>query len=236
MPSIPTVRMNQIKTGDKIKALAVTILDDQNSNEFLACQDGSTLIKIDFKDPPFEKIPYRTLFYVQGRLNSESDTDHMLNIEVDLEQGHRFVSLKPDTIKLYRGLSVFDILESLPDLSDGKPLPERSEFDGLYLFQLQRHAHFVKLIRDELSCGDFGDTTPRYIKGSAYQKIFTDFKEKMDRNKVQSGQLWSRKSGDQTKKKCFRIKGPFNLDTSANKKKPKSASASSRKNKAEKVQ
>lgn len=228
--------MNQIKTGDKIKALAVTILDDQNANEFLACQDGSTLIKIHFKDPPFETIPYRTLFYVQGRLNSDSGTDQMLNIEVNLEQGHRFVSFKPDTIKLYRGLSVFDILETLPNLSDGKPLPGRNEFDGLYLFQLQRHAHFVKLIRDELTCGDFGETIPRYIKGSAYQKIFADFKEKMVQSKVQSGHLWSGKGGGQTKNNCVRRKGLFNLETSGNDEKTKSASVSSRKHKVDKVQ
>lgn len=228
--------MNQIKTGDKIKALAVTILDDQNANEFLACQDGSTLIKIYFKDPPFDKIPYRTLFYVQGRLNSDSDNDQMLNIEVDLEQGHRFVSLKSETIKLYRGLSVFDILESLPNLSDGKPLPGRNEFDGLYLFQLQRHAHFVKLIRDELTCGDFGETIPRYIKGFAYQKIFADFKKKMVQSKVQSGHLLSGKSSGQTKKKCIRRKALVNLDTKGNKEKTKYDSVSSKKHEVKKVQ
>ena len=228
--------MNQIRTGDEIKALAVTILDNQKSNEFWACQDGSTLIKINFKDPPFAEIPYRTLFYVQGKLYSLSDTDQFLTIEVDLEKGHRFVSLNPETIKLYRGLSVFDVLEPFPKLSDGKPLPERKEFEGLYLFQLQRHAHFIKLIRDELTCGDFGDTTPKYIKGPAYQKIFADFKKKMVQSKVQLGQSWQGTCRDKTNKKSIRRKGPFNLNTSVNKEPAKSASVSSRKHEVEKVQ
>ena len=178
--------MNQIQTDDQIKALAVTILEDQESNEFLACQDGFTLMKIKLKNQNFDTIPLRTLFFVQGKLRTDISSAESLTIEVDLNlENHRFISLNPDTIKLYRGLSVFDILEPIPVLSDKKSFPDRTEFDGLSLFQLKKHAHFVKIVRDELVCGDFGETVPKYIKGLAYKTIFQDFKVRMDKTKAE---------------------------------------------------
>ena len=178
--------MNQIRTDDEIKALAVTILEKQESKEFLACQDGFTLIKIKLKNQNFEKIPLRTLFFVQGKLRTDISSVESLTIEVDLNvENHRFISLNPETIKLYQGLSVFDILESIPVLSDKKSFPDRTEFDGLCLFKLKKHAHFVKIVRDELSCGDFGETIPKYIKGSAYQTIFHDYKNRMNKSKAE---------------------------------------------------
>ena len=173
--------MNQILSGDKIKALAVTILDDQRPEEFLACQSGSTLITIRLKNAPFQTIPFRTLFFIQGKLVQGECFAESLTIEVDLTQDeNRFVSLNPNTIRLYQGLtSVFDILDSLPDLSDKKPFPNRMEFEHLYLFMLEKHAHHLKVVRDELYCGNFDGKTPKYIKGLAYEKLFEDWKLKM---------------------------------------------------------
>ena len=176
--------MNRILSGDRIKALAVTILDDQNSGEFYACQDGTTLIQIRIKNSEFKIIPYRTLFFVEGKLE-ENFNDEKFTINVDLENNQdRFVSFNPNTIRLYQGMkSVFDVLESLPNLSDTKPFPGRHEFENLYLFLLDRQAQKVKIIRDELDCGDFGDQVPKYIRGIAYEKMFLDWTQKMKNQK-----------------------------------------------------
>ena len=177
--------MNRILSGDKIKALAVTILDDQKSVEFFACQNGETLITIQIKNSSFDTIPFRTLFFVEGNLKGDFDAEKF-TIEVDLlNDQHRFVSFNPNTIRLYQGLkSVFDVLESIPSLSDGKPIPDRREFEHLYLFLLDRQAQKVKIIRDEVECGDCGETVPKYIRGVAYEKIFHDWKEKMQNQKA----------------------------------------------------
>lgn len=183
-------RMNKILSGDKIKALAVSILDDQKTSEIFACQSGSTLMKIDLKNANFDSIPFRTLIFLQGTFIQEPCKDESYIIEVDLSKAdHRFVSLKSDTIKLYKGLSVFDILEGLPNLSDTKPFPQRTEFEHLYLFLLQRQAHNVKLIREAVECGDFGNTTPKYIQGQAYEKIFTDYKIRTGYKPKESGMI-----------------------------------------------
>ena len=178
MSVVPTLEnMNKILSGDTIKGLAVSILDDQKTHEIFACQSGSTLMKIDLKNANFDSIPFRTLIFFKGVFKQEPCKDESFIIEVDLsKEDHRFVSLKPDTIKLYKGLSVFDILEGLPGLSDSKPFPQRTEFEGLYLFLLLRQAHNAKLIREAVECGDFGNTIPKYIQGIAYEKIFADYK------------------------------------------------------------
>ena len=169
--------MNKILSGDKIKALAVSILDNQKTSEFFACQSGTTLMKINLKNANFDSIPFRTLIFFQGTFEQELCEDESFIIEVDLSKAeHRFVSIKPDTIKLYKGLSVFDVLEGLPSLSDTQPFPQRTEIEHLNLFLLQRQAHNVKLIREAIECGDFGNTTPKYIQGIAYEKIFIDYK------------------------------------------------------------
>ena len=187
--------MNKILSGDKIKALAVTIADDQSTEEFFACQTGSTLIKICLKNAEFKVIPFRTMFYVQGTLKDGDFSDDVFTIEVDLEKDqNRFVSLNPNTIKLYKGLtSVFDVLDKIPALSDSKKFPDRHEFDHLYLFMLDKHAHYVKVIRDELDCGDFGDKTPKYIKGRAYEKMFSDWKIKSHAQKTKLNLMPCRK-------------------------------------------
>ena len=182
--------MNKILSGDKIKALAVSILDDQKTSEIFACQSGSTLMKIDLKNANFDSIPFRTLIFLQGTFIQEPCKDESYIIEIDLSKAEdRFVSLKSDTIKLYQGLSVFDILEGLPDLSDTKPFPQRAEFEHLYLFLLQRQAHNVKLIREAVECGDFGNTIPKYIKGQAYEKIFMDYKLRTGYEPQESGMI-----------------------------------------------
>lgn len=216
MKSTPTSRMNQLKSGDDIKVLAVTIFDDQNAKEFFACQDGATLIRMILKNPLFKTIPYRTLFYAQGKIKPNRCTDESITIEVDFEKDdQRFISLNPDTIKLYQGLSVFDILESFPSLSDGKPFPDRIEFEGLYLFQLKRHAHFVKIIRDELECGDFGDTTPKYIKGSAYKKLFHGYKERIHEYRKKFSYTSPQKEQVTSKKRIVRRKNQSKLQNRA---------------------
>ena len=169
--------MNKILSHDKIKALAVTILDEQKTNEIFACLSGTTLMKIELKNSKFDSVPFGSLIFFEGKFNKEVCEDELFFIEVDLSQeDHRFVTLKPDTIKMYEGLSVLDILESLPDLSDTKPFPKRIEFENLHLFLLKKHAHSVKLIREAVECGDFGNAKPKYIQGQAYEKIFTDYK------------------------------------------------------------
>lgn len=172
--------MNTITTGDEIKVLAVTLLDDQNTHEFFACQDGSSLYKIRLKNANFNQIPYRTMFFAQGKINNPPETEDYLTVDIDLElKDHRFVSFEPNTVvKSHIGLSVHDHLESLPVLSDSKPVPDRIEFGTLDILLLKKHSHYLRLIRDELACGDFGNITPKYIKGSAYQKLFDDYKER----------------------------------------------------------
>ena len=187
--------MNRILSGDRIKALAVSILDNQKSEEFYACQDGTTLIQIHIKNSEFEIIPYRTLFFVEGKLEGNFN-DEKFTIQVDLQNKQdRFVSFNPNTIRLYQGLkSVFDVLESLPNLSDKKPFPGRHEFENLYLFLLDRQAQKVKIIRDELDCGDFGDQVPKYIRGLAYEKMFHDWTEKMKNQKTTLNLIPNRQS------------------------------------------
>lgn len=187
--------MNRILSDDKIKVLAVSILDNQKSGEFYACQDGTTLIKIRIKNSGFDTIPYRTLFFVEGKLEGDFYGESF-TIEVDLQNDqHRFVSFNPNTIRLYQGMkSVFDVLESLPNLSDKKPFPSRDEFENLYLFLLDRQAQKVKIIRDELDCGDFGDQIPKYIRGLAYEKMFHDWKQKMKIQKENFNLIPNRRS------------------------------------------
>ena len=171
--------MNTIIRGEKIKALAVTFLDNQDSNSFFACQTGSTLMKINLINQPFKVIPYRTLFYVKGELKENPGTSLItVIVNFDLED-NRFISFNPEMIRLRPGLSVFDTLECLPDLSDQKPLPQREEYNQFNFFLLKRHSNSVRVIRNELECGNFGNCTPKYIKGSAYEMIFSDYKERV---------------------------------------------------------
>ena len=184
--------MNKILSTDKIKALAVTIFHDLATDEIFACQSGSTLMKIDLKNANFQAIPNQTLIFLNGEFDKElcSNESEIFHITVDLSHDeHRFVSLKPDSIKIYPGLSVFDVIESIPELSDKKNFPGRTEFDHLCLTLLQKHARGVKLIHDALECGDFGDVVPEYIKGPAYEKIFINYKNRTGYRPVEVGSI-----------------------------------------------
>ena len=185
--------MNRILSGDNIKVLAVTLLDNQTSQDFYVCQNGSCLIRIQMKNSIIETIPYRTICFIQGEVNQSLSTTEILNIDIDLKRdGHRFVSFNPLTLKFDRTLSIHDHLnglETFSNLSDTKSMLTEDDFESLNLYLLQKHSHFLKIIRDELECGDYGDTTPPYIEGSAYQKMFFDYKE---RCRILDGKLDSR--------------------------------------------
>ena len=181
--------MNRIKTDDNIKVLAVSILDDQKHQEFLACQDGSSLIRIRLKNSIFEKIPFQTVFYAQGKVNQSLSTGDTLTIDIDLDNDeNRFVSFSNDSLKFDRTFSVHDHLKSLeriPDLSDKKNMPHEHELEYMDFFALKNHAHYVKIIREELECGDF-TMKPPYIKGTAYEQIYTDY---INRTKIQEAKF-----------------------------------------------
>ena len=174
--------MNRILSGDNIKVLAVSLLDDQTSQDFFVCQNGSSLIRIQIKNSIFETIPYRTICFIKGEINQSLSTDGTLNVAIDLENSdHRFVSFNPMSLKFDRTRSIQDhlnSLETLPDLSDNKPMLKENDFESLDLFLLQKHSHFLKIIRDELECGDYGNTIPPYIQGDAYQKMFFEHKKR----------------------------------------------------------
>ena len=210
--------MNRILTDDKIKALAVTIFHDSATDEIFACQSGSTLMKIDLKNANFQAIPSQTLIFLNGELDKDlcSNESEIFHVKIDLShEDHRFVSLKPDSIRIYPGLSVFDVLESLPEISDKKQFPDRTEFDNLSLTLLQKHARGVKLIHDALECGDFGNVVPAYIKGPAYEKIFNLYKNRTGYRPVENGSIppISRKE----KKKKSAGKSPVNQRKQTNK-------------------
>ena len=173
--------MNRILSDDKIKGLAVTIFDNQKTQEIFACQSGLTLMKIKLKNSTFDTIPNQTLVYFRGQMTHELSQDESttFDIEIDLtKEGHRFISLKPESVKLYKGFSVYDALEKIPELSDTKLFPDKNEFEGLCPLLLKKHAHWAALIHEALECGDFGSSIPECIKGSAYLKIFNEFRER----------------------------------------------------------
>lgn len=212
--------MNRILSDNKIKALAVSILDDQKPNQILACQTGSTLIEIDLKNANFVSIPYQTLIFFHGQQKyvNESDGSENFNIEVDLSNNeHRFVSFKAESIKLYPGLSVFEALEGIPELSDSKAFPERKEFDNLCLFLLKKHARGVKLIRQALECGDFGDSVPDFIKGAAYWKMYINFLERTGYKPAKTGSILPIIHKEKTKKKTTKTSTNQNFQPSQRK-------------------
>ena len=167
--------MNQVVSEDRIKLLAISRLDNQESLNFFACQDGSTLIEIFLKNVTFEKIPFRTIFYLQGCVISNPG-DPLKQIIVDFsEENHRFLTFNESCLFVRPGLSVLDFLEINPILSDSKALPEKSDYNGLNFFIAKKHANFLRIIKKELQRKDFNlRIMPSYFKGAAYEKLFKD--------------------------------------------------------------
>ena len=174
--------MNRITSADTIKVLAVTILDEQKCEDFFAAQDGSSLIRIRLNNSIFPKIPYQAVFYAQGLINYSLSTDDVLSIDIDLQnEGHRFISFKHNSLNFDKTFTLKDHLQSLqtiPELSDCKDMPHEHEFGSMDFSELKKHAHYVKIIRDELECGDF-DVKPPYIKGAAYEKMYDNYKKRV---------------------------------------------------------
>ena len=158
--------MNRSGAADDFKVLGVSILEDQNSQCFMACQDGFTLFKITVQGLNI-KIPYRTIFLAIG---DKKDFQDLTHLSVNLEKSnHRFLTffdLKPCDRPITR---------VNPLSSDDKKVSLEQVFNGLNFNLVMKNSNSLRLVKEELLRQDFlKGSTPAFIRGPAYVFLFND--------------------------------------------------------------
>ena len=159
--------MNLCESADGFKVLAISILEDQNSQRVMACQDGSTLFKIFIKGIDIE-IPFRTIFFASGHKTGFEEDMTFITVNLD-NPTHRFIAfseLKP---------SDDPNANIVPFLSDQKPPLLHNDLMKFNFTLIQKQSNCLRLIKDELMRKDFiTGIVPDFIKGSAYLFMFND--------------------------------------------------------------
>ena len=162
--------MNRLVSDDDIKVLAVTMFDNQNVENILACENGSSLIKMKIINSNIKQIPFQTIVFAQGRVTSiDSDCTTIL-IDLDIEN-NRFLSIK----EYQKYETSFTDIEFIPELSDTKPSPNSDFFKDLSFSLIKKHANILRVIKHQILRQDY-ILMPKYIKGAAFITLYETLK------------------------------------------------------------